>query len=863
MFKDLLGELDVLCRPTLAVGLATLAALLASCGGGGGTSSPPSAGVVSTPSGPVLTSSFFPLMEKSLWIFDTQTAKREYLQITGTRTMSGENYTVFLGSNTFDSTTTEILIRKTGASVEQRLTDPATIKAVGKSQLDLFRFPAAIGDSFVQFENTSDIGIDYDQDGIPETINSRAIVTVVASENVATHSGDFSTAVKVKTSTSLTIISSRTRIALSTSERYQYDWYVDQLGTVKTEVYFKPLNGPEVLSSASSLGRYAVGELKSDYTKPKLRATMLNEVGQRVTGGAILVSFDKDFVTTTPGSGNIEAIDPKGNKIEGTVEIVSSKSIRFRPTAVWQHGNEVSLKIGAGIADDLRNEVVPIQVRYLINLDPLAIVRHNPAKDEIDVPSDTPINVEFNKEIAEFGSPAFITPIPLKTVSLSSELVEGRRLVITPRNSLPGASQYLIDLSAIHSTDGESFSNTAQKTGQFSRWYFYTAQNPLSFPVRFQAGEAHHLGYRLADMNNDGILDVVSTSSLYGLGPDDPSMGHNVLINYLDRQGRSTSTTVIDLSTSDPRWSPGSTRDIDIGDLNGDGIKDIAVHYEGNFFVLLGASDGRYSQAAHIDLRSFTVPAIIVKDIDGDGRAEILFSPNNSEIHVLRLDALGLLSKSIIQEYGLFFFDNFSIADVNLDGRQDIVIVGTNQPIALGVMYQTGTGTFASPVSLDTAGRKLASIQIRDMNQDGRPDIVGMFNDSNSPQGLGILYQRSDHSFQPLITIAKTSKGNVSALAIGDLNADGRPDLLLWYSTAEYGYSTFLQSNTGSFTNSTDFRVSEDAASGYPQIGDLEGDGFSEIFLGGRHLILNRKNWGGAQAQASELMNKFQFSRTR
>jgi hypothetical protein len=171
--------------------------------------------------------------------------------------------------------------------------------------------------------------------------------------------------------------------------------------------------------------------------------------------------------------------------------------------------------------------------------------------------------------------------------------------------------------------------------------------------------------------------------------------------------------------------------------------------------------------------------------------------------------------------------------DLNLDGKQDLVYIdgfrfGAN---AMHVLLGNGNGTFTHGQDMGLPKGICCSLQIADVTNDGKPDLILGGGNASSGAGLIAVYVgNGDGTFQPPIvsTIPSPSLGaNLSfatGAAIGDINGDGKPDLVSLSS----GLTTLLGDGAGHFTlnSSTPFY-----ASGSAYLADLNGDHKLDLIL--------------------------------
>ncbi|MCA8948694.1 MAG: VCBS repeat-containing protein [Planctomycetes bacterium] len=195
---------------------------------------------------------------------------------------------------------------------------------------------------------------------------------------------------------------------------------------------------------------------------------------------------------------------------------------------------------------------------------------------------------------------------------------------------------------------------------------------------------------------------------------------------------------------------------------------------------------------------------------------------------------------------GVHRFCSVSAGDIDGDGDQDLYFgdyeQGGNRPIDINdrLLINDGTGYFtdqsAQRMSVTMLESSFAmSTGIADMNLDGKLDIVK--DDAlNAPQGISISYNDGSGGFGFFGTYAIVYSVTPYHFAIGDLNNDALPDMVVTddsddryqlHAGVVNGVATFAPSKKFSFTGGG----ADDGFGGNNFIADLNNDGWNDVII--------------------------------
>jgi hypothetical protein len=318
---------------------------------------------------------------------------------------------------------------------------------------------------------------------------------------------------------------------------------------------------------------------------------------------------------------------------------------------------------------------------------------------------------------------------------------------------------------------------TTVTTGPHPGWVFAIMQNPQApgtflTRVRYRTIDSP-LAIAAGDLDGDGNVDLVVAAGDFG--------NIAVLMQDQSNPGIFLPQTRIHVG--------GYPTGLAIGDLNGDGKPDLAVAAGGGGVKILfndPSNPGTFMPPVTIQPRGGSA-GVTIADLDGDGLPDLVSVGRMLSVFMQDPAHPGNFLPALEYKVGAYPA-SVKAADLNGDGLPDLV-VGNSSSISVLLQDPLNRGRFLPKTNYAT-GANTSGVDAADLDGDGRTDMVAANNGTLSTHGsVSVLLQRNPAP-KKLVFGKKNYAGKSGpfAVAIGDLNGDGKPDI----AVADGGAATVL-----------------------------------------------------------------------
>ena len=468
-----------------------------------------------------------------------------------------------------------------------------------------------------------------------------------------------------------------------------------------------------------------------------------------------------------------------------------------------------------------------------------------------------------------------------------SNLSTGNRLISQPPPIYSNSYETILDPGkyyyAIQAVDGGLKASNFSEESSYTLKYEWKLLNQGGIVDRKIQGLDKPV-MKLGDIDNDNDLDLI-----YG-----SSSGSNTNVLKFDGS-RMIGTLNYDIgggwnNTNNPINQTRQITDIDVGDINGDGLSDIVINSftanqdENNYIKIFVGNEEGGTNETRIDLGLYKGKVKII-DMNNDGQSEVvligLTADNTSGVPKVYVYELNPSSESGGEGPGNSFLTftkidlssqldglrsaSYDLGDVDNDQDIDIIISGFDESQGLKCYIYENIGKIGMSYELKKTNNNLAAIR------DGTVDFIDFDSDGDldaaiSGTGLqGDIFEiymndlKNGNSNWPRMALGLSGIRN-GKVDLGDFNGDGYTDIV--YSGLQEGSGKVTKlseyiSSTKKYQDSS-FDVS-DIIEASVEFGDIDGDGDLDFIMSGEDkdgLASNYDPWSNSKYIFRAYLNK-------
>src|SRR5690348_4388865 len=421
------------------------------------------------------------------------------------------------------------------------------------------------------------------------------------------------------------------------------------------------------------------------------------------------------------------------------------------------------------------------------------------------------------------GKSTYLLGLPSVTANFSEALSlvrSGREILLRSENGKPATffvgTRFPVTLSLLSASLGGTVVGGTPTGTTFPRTDFNVGAVPIALTAD--------------DLNNDGLRDLAVANT------QDNSI--SVLLNQGNGNFAAATGSPVALGANEQGAAgiaSGTFRLTDATHLTQPTDLVIANASSNTVSVLLGNGDGTFAEAPGSPFATGVQPrAVVVTDFNGDGKLDFaVLNSGDNTISTFQGNGDGTFAPFANSPFKLAATEQGPTAMVSghfvNQGTQDLAIVNqTSNNVA--ILSASGNGSFngafsevaGSPI---TVGQLPVAIAAGDLNADGTPDLAVVNQTDNS---VTVLFNNGDGTFVPATGSPLPTATTPSGVAIGDFTQDGLGDIAVT-NTGVSTLGVYLGLGSGLFSS----RIELSTPTGPDAVitADLNNDGLPDVAL--------------------------------
>ncbi len=339
----------------------------------------------------------------------------------------------------------------------------------------------------------------------------------------------------------------------------------------------------------------------------------------------------------------------------------------------------------------------------------------------------------------------------------------------------------------------------------------------------------------LGDVDGDGDLDVA-------VGNDrDSDVGNEI---YLNTAGDLDTIAAWESEPNPGTNSHSRTRSVWFADTDVDGRLDLLCGNgvnTGEANQLYRNVSNIYGTVAWSTDQAYATKSVAVGDVDGDGYVDFVFGNQNEKNNLFKYDRIAGTYSSIPDWESDSGFPTTAVAvgDLNNDGYCDLVesVNGNLTGIGSAIFWSDGVVFSTSPDPFWSPGQNAMSLALGDVDNNGFLDIALGY---GCCLAANKLYLNTGGTVSPTPAWSSNSNHETWASVLADVNLDGNLDWVCGNENSDPPSATWAPNNLYLGNGTPSFSVADPAWSSKDTpvvtsalaVGDINGDGLPDLVCG-------------------------------